>query len=171
MREVIRGMGKLYTAEEFSKIIGRSVQTIKLWSKKGKINPALISALGVWFYSDEQIESVMGIKTISDKVIGFCRGAKGSVGVQEEFLKEFLSLRGEKFEIIYSSNVNEIAKKISVGDVGELVVFNKDVLGEDESLIRAISEAKNCVLTIMCEETEVRDGDIEMTGEDEKNSE
>ena len=51
-----------YTIGEFSKKVGLSISTLRNWDSDGKLKPAYVTAGGHRYYSDEQLNRLMGIK-------------------------------------------------------------------------------------------------------------
>lgn len=62
----------LYSIGKFSKAIGVSIETLRLWYKQGK--PEKVKKNGYRYYSQKQIDKYLGLKTPSIRVvIGYCR--------------------------------------------------------------------------------------------------
>ena len=51
----------MYKIGEFSKKIGISVRTLRDWDKKNILKPAKITKGGIRFYSENQLNSYLGI--------------------------------------------------------------------------------------------------------------
>ena len=51
-----------YTIGEFAKKVGLSINTLRNWDKDGKLKPSYISSGGHRYYSDEQVNRLIGIK-------------------------------------------------------------------------------------------------------------
>lgn len=56
---------KQYTIGEFTKLIGRTAQTLRDWDKKGEFKPHYVAPSGYRYYSQEQINHFLGIKESS----------------------------------------------------------------------------------------------------------
>jgi DNA-binding transcriptional MerR regulator len=54
---------KYYSIGEFAKIIKVSEQTLRNWDKKGTLKPHHTTEYGKRFYSQEQLNNYIGIKT------------------------------------------------------------------------------------------------------------
>ena len=67
---------KYYSIGEFAKEIGRTPQTLRNWDKNGTLKPHHVAESGYRYYSKEQLNNILGIKTKKEKervVIGYCR--------------------------------------------------------------------------------------------------
>lgn len=65
---------KYYYIAEMSKTLGISAQTLRNWDKSGKLKPHHTTNSGYRYYSQEQLNSILGIKeNINKKIIGYCR--------------------------------------------------------------------------------------------------
>ncbi|MFV0344609.1 MAG: MerR family transcriptional regulator, partial [Anaerocolumna sp.] len=67
---------KYYSIGEFSKLIGKTPQTLRDWHRKGSFIPNHITDGGTRYYSGEQLNHFLGIKgekTKNRKIIGYCR--------------------------------------------------------------------------------------------------
>jgi DNA-binding transcriptional MerR regulator len=53
---------KYYSIHEFSKLIGRTPQTLRNWDNSGKLKPNHTGASGYRYYSHEQFREVLQIK-------------------------------------------------------------------------------------------------------------
>lgn len=83
---------------EFSKILGVSVQTLRNWDNNGKLHPHHTSNNGYRYYSHEQFNQVMSIKPNLDRlVIGYCRVRK--------FVNELIEDGEENIDKNNASNV------------------------------------------------------------------
>lgn len=61
---------KYYSIHEFSKLIGRTPQTIRNWDSNGNLKPDHTGASGYRYYSHEQLREVLQIKDDSkDKIV------------------------------------------------------------------------------------------------------
>ena len=63
---------KYYSINEFSKILGVSAQTLRNWDKSGKLHPHHTSSNGYRYYSHEQLNQIMNIKSNVNRItIGY----------------------------------------------------------------------------------------------------
>ena len=109
---------KYYSISEFSKILDVSAQTLRNWDKNGKLKPHHTGASGYRYYSEEQLNQVLGIPPKLDrKTIGYCRVSspkqKDDLDRQVENMRMYLIAKGKPFEIIT--------------DVGSGINYNKKV--------------------------------------------
>lgn len=67
---------KYYSVGKFSKLIGKTTQTLRNWDKDNVLKPHHVAPSGYRYYSQEQLNHFLGLKGIEDntkKVIGYCR--------------------------------------------------------------------------------------------------
>ena len=135
---------KLYTIGDFSKTIGKTVQTVRNWDKTGYLKPHHISAGGHRYYSQEQVNVILGIQNPMDRekiTIGYCRVSshkqKDDLERQVENMKTYLLSRGTPFEIITDigsginynkKGLNQLIDKVLAYEVDTVVVLYKDRL-------------------------------------------
>ena len=132
-----------YKMGEFSKRTGLSIQTLRLWDSNGKLKPAYVTEGKHRYYSEEQLNRILGIK--SDKqekrTIGYARVSsnkqKDDLIRQVENLKTYMIARGYQFEIIEDigsginynkKGLNELINKITNREVDKIVILYKDRL-------------------------------------------
>ena len=157
-------MSKYYSINKFSKILGVSAQTLRNWDKKGKLHPHHTSSNGYRYYSHEQLNQVMNVKSNLDRiVIGYCRVSsnkqKDDLERQIENMKLYLTAQGKPFEIIsdIGSGINykkkglkELMKRISQNKVDKVVVFYKDrLLRFGFELVEYIASLYDCDIEII----------------------
>ncbi|EDS76153.1 transcriptional regulator, MerR family, partial [Clostridium botulinum C str. Eklund] len=97
---------KYYSIHEFSKLIGRTPQTLRNWDKSGKLKPNHLGSNGYRYYSHEQLKQVLNISEIGNEkiTIGYCRVSsnkqKDDLKRQVENMKKYLDSLNIKYEII-----------------------------------------------------------------------
>ncbi len=98
---------KYYSIGEFSKEIGKTIQTLRNWDKSGTLKPSHITEGGTRYYSQEQLNHFLGLKGIetkTKKVIGYCRVSshkqKDDLERQIENVKTYMIAKGYQFEVI-----------------------------------------------------------------------
>jgi putative transposase len=121
---------KYYSIHEFSKLIGRTPQTLRNWDKSGKLKPNHTGSGGYRYYSHQQLKEVLQIKGNSkDKIIiGYCRVSsnkqKDDLQRQIENMKLYLETLNKPYEIIsdIGSGINyskkglrDLIKRITAG--------------------------------------------------------
>jgi len=52
---------KYYSIHEFSKLIGRTPQTLRNWDSSGKLKPHHLGASGYRYYSRNQLKEILEI--------------------------------------------------------------------------------------------------------------
>ena len=67
----VASLSKYYSIHEFSKIIGVSVQTLRNWDANGKLHPHHTTVSGYRYYSDEQLNQVINVKSKKSITIGY----------------------------------------------------------------------------------------------------
>lgn len=55
---------KYYTIGQFSKLVGKSIQTLRLWDNEGKLKPHHRTEGGHRYYSEQQINQVLQVPLI-----------------------------------------------------------------------------------------------------------
>lgn len=157
-------MGKYYSINAFSKILGVSAQTLRNWDNNGKLHPHHTSGNGYRYYSNEQLNQVMNIKpNLKRIVIGYCRVSsnkqKDDLQRQIDNMTLYLTAQGKPFEIIsdIGSGINykkkglkELIKRISQSNVEKVVVLYKDrLLRFGFELVEYIASLYNCDIEII----------------------
>ena len=132
-----------YKMGEFSKRTGLSIQTLRLWDSNGKLKPAYVTEGKHRYYSEEQLNRILGIKLDKQekRTIGYARVSsnkqKDELIRQVENLKTYMIARGYQFEIIEDigsginynkKGLNELINKITNREVDKIVILNKDRL-------------------------------------------
>lgn len=157
-------MTKYYSINKFSKILGVSAQTLRNWDRNGKLHPHHTSISGYRYYSQNQLNQIINIKSdIERVVIGYCRVSsnkqKDDLTRQIENMKTYLISQGKPFKIIsdIGSGINynkkgleELIKLIIQNKVQKVVVFYKDrLLRFGFELIEYIANLYNCSIEII----------------------
>ena len=154
---------KYYTINEFSKLIGKSPQTLRNWDKKGYLIPHHKGRNGYRYYSEEQLNWVLNIKPKERIVIGYCRVSsnkqKDDLERQVESVKKYLLAQGKSFKIItdigsginyHKKGLQELIKRIENNEVEKVVVLYKDRLVRfGFELIEYIASINNCEIEVI----------------------
>lgn len=134
---------KYYSIGEFSKLIGKTSQTLRDWDKKGEFKPHHVTPSGYRYYSQEQLNNFLGIKGKAKpkKVIGYCRVSsykqKEDLERQIENVKTFMIARGYQFEVISDigsginynkKGLNQLIDMVTNSEVEKIVILYKDRL-------------------------------------------
>jgi predicted site-specific integrase-resolvase len=132
---------KFYTIHEFSGLLNRTPQTLRNWEKRGILIPHHKGPNGYRYYSEEQLNEVIGVKRKERVVIGYCRVSstkqKDDLERQIENVKTYLTAQGNPFEIMsdIGSGINyskkglqELIRRIERNEVSKIVVLYKDRL-------------------------------------------
>ena len=134
---------KYYSIGEFSKLIGKTAQTLRDWDKKGEFKPHHVTPSGYRYYSQEQLNNFLGIKgkTKLKKIIGYCRVSshkqKDDLERQIENVRIYMIARGYQFEVIsdigsginYNKRgLNQLLDMITNSEVEKIVILYKDRL-------------------------------------------
>lgn len=161
IREVIKL--KYYSIAQTSKLLGVTAQTLRNWDRSGKLKPHHTSESGYRYYSQEQLNRVLGIKDPNRKVIGYCRVSsskqKDDLERQIENMQAYLIAQGKPFEIIHDigSGINyknkglqELLRLITQNEVDKVVVLYKDrLLRFGYELIEYIASLYNCDIEVI----------------------
>ncbi|WP_039240969.1 IS607 family transposase [Clostridium botulinum] len=156
---------KYYSIHEFSKLIGRTPQTLRNWDKSGKLKPNHLGSNGYRYYSHEQLKQVLNISEIGNEkiTIGYCRVSsnkqKDDLKRQVENMKKYLDSLNIKYEIItdIGSGINykkkglrDLLKKINNKEVQKIVVLYKDrLLRFGFELIEYVANLNGCEIEIL----------------------
>lgn len=156
---------KYYSIHEFSKLIGRTPQTLRNWDKSGKLKPNHLGSNGYRYYSHEQLKRVLNISEIGNEriTIGYCRVSsnkqKDDLKRQVENMKKYLDSLNIKYEIItdIGSGINykkkglrDLLKKINNKEVQKIVVLYKDrLLRFGFELIEYVANLNGCEIEIL----------------------
>ena len=135
---------KYYSIGEFANQIGKTIQTLRNWDKKGILKPSHVTKGGTRYYSQEQLNHFLGLKSekqINKKIIGYCRVSshkqKDDLERQIENVKTYMYAKGYQFEIITDigsginynkKGLNQIIDMITNSEVEKIVVLYKDRL-------------------------------------------
>lgn len=132
-----------YTIGQFAKLVGKSIQTLRLWDSEGKLKPHHTSEGGHRYYSEQQINQVLQLKTIQRerKTIGYCRVSsskqKDDLERQIDNVRTYMIAKGYSFEIISDigsginynkKGLNKLIDMITSSEVDKIVVLYKDRL-------------------------------------------
>lgn len=154
---------KYYSIAEVSKLLNVTAQTLRNWDKSGKLKPHHTTNSGYRYYSQEQLNKILGIKDTGRKVIGYCRVSshkqKDDLDRQVENMRTYLLAQGKPFEIItdIGSGINykkkglrEIIKLITQNEVDKIVVLYKDrLLRFGYEIIEYIATLYNCDIEVI----------------------
>ena len=135
---------KYYSIGEFANKIGKTVQTLRNWDKNGTLKPSHITSGGTRYYSQEQLNHFLGLKSktkIDKKIIGYCRvnshKQKDDLERQIENVRTYMYAKGYQFEILSDigsginynkKGLNKLIDMITNSEVDKIVVLYKDRL-------------------------------------------
>ena len=124
-----------------AKQLNKSAQTLRNWEKTGELVPAYKTKSGYRYYTEEQINKLLGIEEKERVTIGYCRVSsrkqQDDLERQTENMRNYLCAKGYKFEIItdigsginYNKvGLNILLDKVIKGEVDKVVVLHKDRL-------------------------------------------
>ena len=135
---------RYYSIGEFANQIGKTIQTLRNWDKKDILKPSHVTKGGTRYYSQEQLNHFLGLKSekqINKKIIGYCRVSshkqKDDLERQIENVKAYMYAKGYQFEIITDigsginynkKGLNQIIDMVTNTEVEKIVVLYKDRL-------------------------------------------
>ena len=135
---------KYYSIGEFANRIGKTIQTLRNWDKKNILKPSHVTKGGTRYYSEEQLNHFLGLKSekqINKKIIGYCRVSshkqKDDLERQIENVKTYMYAKGYQFEIITDigsginynkKGLNQLIDMVTNSEVEKIVVLCKDRL-------------------------------------------
>jgi len=156
---------KYYTIHEFSKLVGKTPQTLRNWDKRGLLIPHHTGANGYRYYSHDQLKQVLNIKEDekSKVIIGYCRVSsykqKDDLQRQVENMKLYLDKQNKNYEIIedIGSGINytkkglrTLLRKIVNDEVEKVVVLYKDrLLRFGFELVEYIANLYGCEIEVV----------------------
>ena len=124
-----------------AKQLNKSAQTLRNWEKTGELIPAYKTKSGYRYYTEEQINKLLGVEEKERVTIGYCRVSsrkqQDDLKRQTENMRNYLCAKGYKFEIItdigsginYNKvGLNILLDKVIKGEVDKVVVLHKDRL-------------------------------------------
>ena len=132
-----------YTIGQFSKLVGKSVQTLRLWDKENKFKPHHTTDGGHRYYSEQQVSQVtkQAMPTRERKTIGYCRVSspkqRDDLERQVEHVKTYMIAKGYSFGTItdVGSGINynkkgltQLINMITDYAVDRIVILYKDRL-------------------------------------------
>lgn len=132
---------KYFTIHEFSQMVGKTPQTLRNWERRGVLLPHHKGMNGYRYYSDEQLNQVLGVKQKDRIAVGYCRVSspkrKDDLERQIENVRMYLTAQGKPFEIIsdvgsgmnYSKKgLQDLIRRIERNEISKVVVLYKDRL-------------------------------------------
>lgn len=135
---------KYYSIGEFANRIGKTIQTLRNWDKKNILKPSHVTQGGTRYYSQEQLNHFLGLKSekqINKKIIGYCRVSsykqKDDLERQIENVKTYMYAKGYQFEIITDigsginynkKGLNQLIDMVTNSEIEKIVVLYKDRL-------------------------------------------
>lgn len=135
---------KYYSIGQFSKLIGKTSQTLREWDKKDILKPHHVAPTRYRYYSQEQLNHFLGIKgekQLNKKIIGYCRVSshkqKDDLQRQIENVKTYMYAKGYQFDIIKDigsginynkKGLNQLIDMITNSEVDKVVILYKDRL-------------------------------------------
>ena len=124
-----------------AKQLNKSAQTLRNWEKTGELIPAYKTKSGYRYYTEEQINKLLGVEEKERITIGYCRVSsrkqQDDLERQTENMRNYLCAKGYKFEIITDIGsginydrvgLNILLDKVIKGEVDKVVVLHKDRL-------------------------------------------
>jgi len=157
---------KYYSIHEFSKLIGRTPQTLRNWDKSSKLIPSHTGSNGYRYYSHDQLKEVLNIEDDSEKsrkIIGYCRVSsnkqKDDLERQIDNMKIYLESLNKPYEIItdIGSGINykkkglrDLLKKINSKEVDKIIILYKDrLLRFGFELVEYMANLNGCEIEIL----------------------
>lgn len=157
-------MEKYYPINKFARIIGVTSQTLRNWENSGKLVPHHRSDSNYRYYSEEQLQQILGEKRDKQKLtIGYCRVSshkqKDDLDRQVESMRMYLLAQGNPYEIITDigsginynkSGLQDLIKRICNYEVDKVVVLYKDRLVRfGFELIEYVASLHNCRIEVV----------------------
>ena len=124
-----------------AKQLNKSAQTLRNWEKTGELIPAYKTKSGYRYYTEEQINKLLGVEEKERVTIGYCRVSsrkqQDDLERQIENMRNYLCAKGYKFEIITDigsginynkAGLNILIDKVINEEVDRIIVLHKDRL-------------------------------------------
>ena len=159
----------MYSVGEFSKKIGKSVQTLRDWEKKGILIPAYKTKGKHRMYSEDQLNEILQKQKPKERInIGYARVSakhqKEDLERQIALLELYLAKQGKPFKIISDTGsginynkagLNELIKLIGTNHAGTIYILHKDRLVRfGYELIEEFCKIHNSTLEIINKDEE-----------------
>lgn len=128
---------KYYSIGEFSNKIGKTIQTLRNWDKNWTLKPSHITKAGTRYYSQEQLNHFLGLKSktkLNKKIIWYYKVSshkqKDDLERQLENIKTYMNAKGYLFKIItdIGNKINYNKKVLNNSEFEKIVVLYKDIL-------------------------------------------
>ena len=117
-----------------AKQLNKSAQTLRNWEKTGELIPAYKTKYGYRYYTEEQINKLLGVEEKERVTIGYCRVSsrkqQDDLERQIENMRNYLCAKGYKFEII-----TDIGSGINYNKVGLNILIDKVIKGEVDKVV------------------------------------
>ena len=152
-----------YSIHKFSRLIGRTPQTLRNWDSSGRLKPHHKGPNGYRYYSSQQLDEVLGVVDQPKKVIGYCRVSckkqKGDLEGQILQMEAHLSTLGSEYEILHdigsglnyrNRGLSQLIRRIVKREVREVVVFYEDsLLRYGFELVKYIAALHGCEVVVL----------------------
>lgn len=152
-----------YSVSQFAKLLDINPQTLRNWDREDKLKPAYIGENGYRYYSQDQLESMVGKKKDSRIVVGYCRVSSKKQAQdledQMENVRTYLLSQEVQFEIItdigsgidYSKKgLDKLLYLVLARKVSKVVVLYKDRLATfGVDLIESICTKVNTEIVVI----------------------
>ena len=104
---------KYYTIHEVSKILGVSAQTLRNWDKLGKLKPNHKSPNGYRYYSENDLNALLNVKSQTGKTVGYCRVSSPK---QREDLVQIITVFSCKLQGKRANKAKRMIKELTEND-------------------------------------------------------
>ena len=94
---------RYYSIGPFSKLVGKSIQTLRIWDSEGKLKLHHVTEGGHRYYSEQQVNQVVQKDKFTkvNKIIGYCRVSsnkqKDDLERQIENVRTYMIAKGYSF--------------------------------------------------------------------------
>ena len=155
---------KYYSIRKACEMLGVTAQTMRNWDKSGKLHPHHVTKSGYRYYSEEQLNSFIGVCPKTDRIIiGYCRVSsnkqKDDLERQIDNVRTYLLSQGKPFEIItdigsginyHKKGLQSLIHKIAENKVEKVVILYKDrLLSYGFELVEFIASLYDCNIEII----------------------
>ena len=165
---------KYYSIHKFSKLIGRTSQTLRNWDRSGRLKPHHTGPSGYRYYSSQQLNEVLGVPELPKIVLGYCRvenrQQKEELMRQVRGMQAYLGSLGSEYEIIRdigsavgyeNEGFRTVLRRISNKEVSKLVVFSRDrLLRFGFELVELMANMNGCTIVVLSGEEKPDQGEL-----------
>lgn len=154
---------KYLTTHKVSEILGVTPQTLRNWDRAGKLKPHHTSANGYRYYTEDDVNMLLGVKSKTGKIVGYCRvnspDKQEDLETQMKNMQTYLMAKGEPFKIITDvgsgfdtdrEGLRELIRGMANRTISKVVILHKATLAHMWfSIIEYLAELYECDIEVI----------------------